>query len=69
MQEARMFLATRERDGDEKLLPAHQVVIRDWENHDFGRNVFLAPRDDKDSTLESGCTSSGARYHSTHSLS
>ncbi|KAF8558574.1 hypothetical protein OG21DRAFT_1075395 [Imleria badia] len=66
MQEARMFLAWRERDGHEELLPAHQVIIRDWENHDFGRNVFLAPKDDKDNVIEKMYHKMGSQFLGTY---
>ena len=51
MQRASMFLAFRQCvDGSKllpsELLPAHQVVIGDWESRDFGGDVFLAPKDD-----------------------
>ena len=46
MQEASMFLAFRQGVVSNELLPAHQVVIGDWESHDFGGGVFLAPKGD-----------------------
>jgi len=55
MQGAPMFLAFRRRVDGCELLPAHQVVIGDWESRDFGSNVFLAP---KDNMIESRCVSS-----------
>jgi len=41
-----MFLAFRRRVDGSALLPAHQVVIGDWESRHFGDSVFLAPKDD-----------------------
>ena len=63
MQEASMFLACRQRVVSSELLPAHQVIIGDWESRDFGGDVLLAPKDD---IIESGCASSGVRHQLTH---
>lgn len=62
MMGAPMFLALRERAGDEKLLLANQVVISDWESRDFGDNVFVAPNDN---ILKSRRASPGVRDHFT----
>ena len=58
-----MFLAFRQGVVSNELLPAHQVVIGDWESRDFGGDVFLAPKDD---IIESRCASSGVRHQLTH---
>ena len=63
MQAASMFLASRQRVDGSKLLPAHKVVIDDWESRHFGGSVFMAPKDD---IIQSRCASSGVRYQLTH---
>ena len=68
MQRASMFIAFRDyvdgcKPSPGKLLPAHQVVISDWESRDFGGNVFLAPEED---SIKSRCTSSDVCHEETH---